>query len=87
MTALLRSPHLFDALALLVLAEWGALVAWRRATGRGPALRLATSFLGAGFFLFVALRGVAAGNPPAAVGVALVGALACHAWHLAALRA
>jgi hypothetical protein len=85
--ALLRSPHLFDALALLVVAEWGALAAWRRATGRGPALRQATSFLGAGFFLFVALRGLAAGDPPAAVGAALVGALACHAWHLAALRA
>lgn len=86
MSALLRSPHLFDALALLVLAEWAALAAWRRATGRGPTLGRATSFLGAGFFLFVALRGVAAGNPPAAVGVALVGALACHVWHLAALR-
>jgi hypothetical protein len=70
-----------------VLAEWGALAAWRRATGRGPPLALATSFLGAGFFLFLALRGVAAGNPPAAVGVPLVGALACHVWHLARLRA
>jgi hypothetical protein len=86
-SALLRSPHLFDALALLVLAEWGALAVWRRATGRGPALGAATSFLGAGFFLFLALRGVAAGNPPAAVGVALLGALACHVWHLARLRA
>jgi hypothetical protein len=86
-SALLRSPHLFDALALLVVAEWGALVVWRRATGRGPAPLRATSFLGAGFFLFLALRGVAAGNPPAAVGVALAGALACHVWHLALLRA
>lgn len=82
MSTLLRSPHLFDALALLVLAEWVGLAAWRRATGRGPTLRAATSFLGAGFFLFAALRGVAAGNPPALVGVALVGALACHVWHL-----
>jgi hypothetical protein len=85
-TALVRSPHLFDALALLVLAEWGALAGWRRATGRGPSLGRSTSFLGAGFFLFLALRGVAGGNPPALVGVALVGALACHVWHLASLR-
>ena len=87
MSALLRAPHLFDALALLVVAEWLALAGWRRATGRGPALGPTTSFLGAGFFLFLALRGVAAGNPPAAVGVALLGALACHVWHLALLRA
>lgn len=82
MTSLFRSPHLFDALALLVLAEWAGLAAWRRATGRGPTLGTTTSFLGAGFFLFAALRGVAAGNPPALVSVALVGALACHVWHL-----
>ena len=87
MTAFLRSPHLFDALALLVVAEWGALALWRRATGRGPAAAPATSFLGAGFFLFVALRAVAAGNPPAVAGVALVGALACHVWHLRQIAA
>ena len=87
MATLLRSPHLFDALALLVLVEWLALAGRRRLTGRGPTLRSATSFLGAGFCLFLALRGVAAGNPPAAVGVPLLGALACHAWHLARLRA
>lgn len=82
MSALLASPHLFDALALFVLVEWGALALWRRATGRGPAARAATSFLGAGFFLFAALRAVAGGNPPALVGVALAGALGCHVWHL-----
>jgi hypothetical protein len=57
----------------------------RRLTGRGPAPAALASFLGAGFFLFLALRGVAAGNTPAAVGVALLGALACHVWHLARL--
>ena len=82
MNALLASPRLFDALALLVLAEWAGLALWRRRTGRGPTPGAATSFLGAGFFLFVALRGVAAGNPPAVAGVALVAALGCHLWHL-----
>lgn len=82
MRDLLASPRLFDALALLVVGEWVALALLRRRTGRGPSLGAATSFLGAGFFLFVALRGVAAGNPPAAVGVALLAALGCHAWHL-----
>lgn len=80
--ALLASPRLFDALALLVLAEWAGLAVLRRATGRGLTTGAATSFLGAGFFLFVALRGVAAGNPPSLAGVALVAALGCHLWHL-----
>jgi hypothetical protein len=79
---LLASPRLFDALALLVLAEWGALVLVKRRSGRGPTPGAATSFLGAGFFLFAALRAVAAGNPPALVGVALLAALGCHLWHL-----
>ena len=82
MAVLLRSPHLFDALALLVLAEWAGLALLRRVTGRGPVVQAATSFLGAGFFLFVALRGAVAGDPPALVGAALLAALGCHVWHL-----
>jgi hypothetical protein len=79
---LLASPRLFDALALLVLVEWAALALLRRRSGRGPTFGAATSFLGAGFFLFAALRAVAASNPPALVGVALLAALGCHLWHL-----
>ena len=82
MRALLASPRLFEALALLVLAEWAGLTLLWRAKGRGLTPGAATSFLGAGFFLFVALRGVAAGDPPALAGAALVAALGCHLWHL-----
>lgn len=80
MDVFLRSPGLFDALAALVAAEWLVLVAWRRRTGRGVPIPDLTAFLGAGAFLFLALRSVAAGSAPALVGAPLVGALACHGW-------
>lgn len=82
MEALVRSGHVADVILVCLVIEALALLAWRRATGRGPAPGDVLAILLPGAFLVLALRFALTGAPWQLVPMALVGALAAHLFDL-----
>ncbi|CAH0241814.1 hypothetical protein [Roseomonas sp. CECT 9278] len=83
MEALVRSGGVADVIMACLVIEAVALVAWRRATGRGPAPRAVAALLLPGAFLVLALRFALTGGDTWLIAAALVGALVAHGWDLA----
>jgi hypothetical protein len=69
---------LLDLVILMTAVEAVALAAYRRATGRGVALRDIAPTLGAGLCLMLALRSAVAGQPMAATWAWLLAAGVAH---------
>jgi hypothetical protein len=82
MEGLVRSGHVADVILACLVIEALALLAWRRATGRGPAPAIVLSLLLPGAFLVLALRFALTDAPWPLIPAALVGALAAHLWDL-----
>ncbi len=75
---LIVGGRLVDLAILVTLAEGVALFAYRRITGRGPALPEVAAMLGAGLCLMLALRAALTGAPGGAIVVFLGAALVAH---------
>jgi hypothetical protein len=82
MEAFVRSGHVADLILACLVIEALALLAWRRASGRGPAPRMVMALLLPGAFLVLALRFALTGASWPLIPVALAGALAAHLWDL-----
>jgi hypothetical protein len=67
-----------DAVIAITIAEVLALAAYRRLTGRGPALRDLLPNVGAGLFLMLALRSVLVGVAWPWLALCLAGAGLAH---------
>ncbi|AWN45748.1 hypothetical protein DK419_04970 [Methylobacterium terrae] len=76
MPDLLTSGHIVDAALLIVAAEAGLLVLWRRRSGPGRGALLVN--LASGACLMLALRAVLVGAPGYWLAAALAGAGAAH---------
>ena len=85
--SLLVTDRFLLAVIVLVAVEGGVLVAWQARIGHPERWRPLVSFLGAGFLLMVAmlLRPTEAGESPYGFVLAMLAALASHAWHVAFL--
>jgi hypothetical protein len=73
---LLTSGHVVDVALLIVAAEAGLLVLWRRRRRPGPGALLVN--LASGACLMLALRAALAGAPGSWLAAALAGAGAAH---------
>lgn len=74
--------QIVDAIIGLVALEMFALIAYRRACGRGMPANEVLSFLGAGAGLLVALRLLLSEAPFGAFALAMLWSLAMHIWHI-----
>ena len=83
MDALLANGRLIDVILVLMILELLGLAAYRRATGRGPALSDLLFNQLAGGFLLVALRCALAGAGAQAIEASLGCALLAHLVDLA----
>lgn len=78
MSALFASGRIIDLVVVLTLLEAGALVGFRRMTGRGPALSAFGLNLLSGLCLMLAVRAALVGAWWGFVAVWMLGALALH---------
>ncbi len=74
----LISPHLADAILVLMLGEFALLAALHRRRGRGVAPSRLWPTFAAGACLLLALRAALAGSGPGLIGAWLAGALVAH---------
>ena len=80
---LFAGGRIIDWVVGLVALEAVALLAWRAATGRGPAPLALIGNLLAGMFLLLALRNALIGDSGVRIGLCLLGALGAHRADLA----
>jgi hypothetical protein len=87
MAELFAGGQIIDLILLLVFSEVGALLLYRRATGRGPRLAAVGPTLASGVLLLLALRATIAGLWWGWTALALGSALVAHVldlrrrWH------